>query len=359
MKSGDVEWRYCTAIQKACQADTVGKVRSCHYNCGVSTPPPIGDLGPPGPGTRATVIYNPVSGTRNVAALLPAAQDALRAYDWQVEVQATQRAGDLYRLAAQARDQRQAVVLIAGGDGSLNEAANALAFSETALGVLPGGTANVWARQIGLPVPSPLIANHLVDAARANATGVVRAIDLGRAGTRYFVLWSGVGLDAQVTAQIEPRPPWAKRFGIVGYAWRAFWIAVRYRGTRMDIRLDERRIRGRALMVLASNTQLYGGVLRAAPDARLDDGWLDVAIVKGGSFRELVRHAWYYLRQRADVDTGVIRQRAQHIRVRAKRPCYVHVDAEPNGRTPVDIDVVPQALRVIVPANAPRDLFAN
>ena len=325
----------------------------------MSTPTSTVDPGPPGPGTRATLIYNPTSGTRNVAALLPAALDVLRGSGWQVDVQTTQRPGDLYRLAAQARDQQQTVVLVAGGDGSLNEAANALAFSKTALGMLPSGTANVWGRQIGLPLPSPLVANHLIDAAQANAGGTVRTIDLGRAGTRYFVLWSGVGLDAQVTAQIEPRPPWVKRFGVVGYAWRAFWIAVRYRGTRMDIQIDERRIRGRALMVLVSNAQLYGGVLRAAPDARLDDGWLDVTIMKGGSFRELARHAWHYLRQRTEADTGVFRQRARHIRVRARRPCYVHVDAEPIGRTPVDIDVAARALRVIVPAGAPRELFAG
>lgn len=63
------------------------------------------------------------------------------------------------RLAAQARDQQQDVVLVAGGDGSINEAANALAMSNVALGVLPSGTANVWARQIGVPVPLPLIRN--------------------------------------------------------------------------------------------------------------------------------------------------------------------------------------------------------
>lgn len=320
--------------------------------------PPIVDPTPLGPGLRATVIYNPVSGTHNVAALLPTALDVLRGCGWQVTVQATQRAGDLIRLAARARDDHQHVVLVAGGDGSINEAANALAYSSTALGVLPTGTTNVWARQVGLPVPAPLYLTQLAEAARANAVGRIRLIDLGRAGGRYFVMWSGVGLDAQVTAQIEPRPPWAKRFGIVSYAWRAFWIAVKYRGTRMDLRIDGRRIRSRALMVLVSNAQLYGGVLRAAPEARLDDGWLDVAILKGGSFRELARHALLYLRRREVDDTDIIRLRAKHIRVRTKQPCYVHVDAEPIGRTPIDIEVATQALRVIVPANAPANLFA-
>jgi YegS/Rv2252/BmrU family lipid kinase len=224
---------------------------------------------------------------------------------------------------------------------------------------LPGGTANVWARQIGVPVPLPLYAQQLSDAARSMAEGVIRPIDLGRANGRYFMLWAGVGLDAHVTAQIEPRPPWVKRFGIVGYTWRAFWIATKYRGTRMTITIDQREIKCRALMVLISNAQLYGGIVKAAPDARLDDGWLDISIFKGGSFREALRHMALVLLRRTAQDAGVIELRGQRLRIRAKRPCYAHVDAEPIGQTPIAIEVAPRALNVIVPNQASAALFVN
>ena len=312
-----------------------------------------------GPGTRATLIYNPVSGTHNVGAILPGAVAILREYGWQLDVQATQRAGDLQRLAAQARDQHQDVVLVAGGDGSINEAANALAMSNVALGVLPSGTANVWARQIGVPVPLPLYPQQLMDAARSMAEGVIRPIDLGRANGRYFVLWAGIGLDAHVTAQIEPRPPWVKRFGIVGYTWRAFWIATKYRGTRLTITIDQREIRCRALMVLISNAQLYGGIVKAAPDALLDDGWLDVAIFKGGSFREALRHMALVVLRRTAQDSDVITLRGQHLYIRAKRPCFAHVDAEPIGQTPIVIEVAPRALNVIVPRQTTLPMFVD
>lgn len=312
-----------------------------------------------GPGTRATVIYNPVSGTHNVGAALPDALAVLRERGWQLDVQATQRAGDLQRLAAQARDRQQQVVLVAGGDGSLNEAANALALSEVALGVLPGGTANVWARQIGVPVPLPLYTQQLPDAARSMAAGVIRPIDLGRANGRYFVLWAGVGLDAHVTAQIEPRPPWEKRFGIASYVWRAFWIATKYRGTRMAVTIDQHEIKCRALMVLISNAPLYGGIVKPAPNAQLDDGWLDISIFKGGSFREALRHILVVLLRRTAQDADVISLRGRRLRIWAKRPCYAHVDAEPIGQTPITIEVAPRALRVIVPDTAPPALFVN
>lgn len=308
---------------------------------------------------RATLIYNPMSGTLQAEAALPGVLTVFRSAGWQVEVQATTRAGEANRLAAQARDQQRQVVLIAGGDGTLNEAANALAHSAVALGVLPCGTANVWARQIGLPIPTPLRPDRLVEAARLLLDGSIRPIDLGRARDRYFVMWSGIGLDALVTATIEPRPKWAKRLGVISYGVHAFMTMLPFRGTRMQVVVDDQRIRCRALMVLVSNAQLYGGIAEVAPEAIMDDGILDVRIYKGDSFWQTLRHMLrVILRQRAP-DPQLIQVRGQHISVVTRRKCYVHVDAEPCGQTPITIDVVPLALQMIVPANVPASLFIH
>ena len=216
---------------------------------------------------------------------MPLALQVFREYGWHVEVQGTQRAGDVQRLAADALRNNYDVVLAAGGDGSLNEAANALAHSDVALATLPSGTANVWARQIGMPTPAPLYNAQLADAARSICTGLIRPIDLGRTNERYFLLWSGAGLDAYVTTKIEPRPPWVKRWGVAGYGLRALWHALQYRGTPMTIEIDDQPPRrDRALMVLISNIQLYAGIVRPSPEARVDDGLLDVCIFKGNEF---------------------------------------------------------------------------
>ena len=135
-------------------------------------------------------------------------------------------------------------------------------------------------------MPAPLYAAHMADAARALCAGLVRPIDLGRTNERYFLLWSGAGLDAYVTSKIEPRPPWVKRWGVMGYGLRAAWHAVQYRGTPMTIAIDDQPAwRGRTLMVLISNIQLYAGIVRPSPEARVDDGWLDVCIFQGRQFR--------------------------------------------------------------------------
>lgn len=308
---------------------------------------------------RATVIYNPMSGTLNVQAMLPGALEVLRAAGWQIDVQATTKSGDAGRLAAQARDQGQHIVLVAGGDGSLNEAANALAYSEVALGVLPSGTANVWARQIGLPIPLPLRPDRLAEAARLLLDGSIRPIDLGRARDRYFILWSGIGLDAQVTATIEPRPAWVKRLGVISYGVHAILTALSYRGTRMTVIVDHQRIKCRALMVLVSNAQLYGAIAQLTPEAVLDDGILDIRILKGNGFFQALRHVLRVLLRRRSPDPELIELRGQQISVTAHRPCYVHVDAEPFAQTPITIEVAPKALKMLIPTTAPASLFVN
>jgi diacylglycerol kinase (ATP) len=312
------------------------------------------------PGVRAVLIYNPRSGTRDVQSYLAPALQVFREQGWRVEMQGTQRPGDVQRLAADAVRHNYEVVLTAGGDGSLNEAANALAHSEVALAPLPSGTANVWARQLGMPVPAPLYGTQLADAARSICAGLIRLIDLGCTNGRYFLLWSGAGLDAYVTSKVEPRPPWVKRWGVAGYGLRALWHAVQYRGTPMTIKLDDQPpLRDRALMVLISNIQLYAGIVRPSPQARVDDGMLDVCIFKGTGFAYTARHFISIAVGRAAQDPQLINLRGQHIRVSAKQPTAVHVDAEPIGFTPIDVQVAPRALRVVVPRTAPASLFTD
>jgi diacylglycerol kinase (ATP) len=309
---------------------------------------------------RAVLIYNPRSGTHDIQAHLPPALQVFREQGWQVEVQATQRAGDVQRLAAEAVSNHYAVVLAVGGDGSLNEAVNALAHTDVALATLPSGTANVWARQIGMPTPAPLYPSQLADAARAICGGLIRPIDLGRTNERYFLLWSGAGLDAYVTSKIEPRPPWVKRWGAAGYGLRALWHALRYRGTPMTIEIDDQPSRhDRAVMVLISNIQLYAGIVRPSPEARIDDGLLDVCIFKGNSFAYTAWHFGSIALGRSAQNPELIQLCGRHIQVCARQPTAVHVDAEPIGVTPIDVQVVPRALRVIVPQTAPVTLFSD
>jgi YegS/Rv2252/BmrU family lipid kinase len=251
------------------------------------------------------------------------------------------------------------MVFVAGGDSTVSEAADGLAGSDVALGVLPAGVGNVWALEMGIPTPSPLRRHPLLDAAEALAEGEIRRIDLGRAGLRHFILWSGIGLDAEVTERMEPRDRPAKRLGTLAYAVAAVLVAKDYRGTRARVEIDGRSINTRCILVLISNAQLYAKLVRVAAEAYLDDGLFDVCIFKGVNLASTVHHAIMVFARRHLCDPQVEYYQCKKVSISTATPLPVQVDGDPIGTTPIEFEIVPQALNVIVPQNSSRQLFLN
>jgi diacylglycerol kinase (ATP) len=305
------------------------------------------------------LIYNPAAGAFNVKPVLPEILQALALGGWQVELRQTHQPGDIGRFTTEAVQRGDNIVFIAGGDGSLNEAVNHLAHTNTALGVIPTGTSNVWARLVGMPMPLPWNLHKLVDGAKALVDGCVRTVDLGLADQRYFLMWSGVGLDGEIASVIEPKSTPVRKFGMLGYAAFVIAIAFRYRGVHMTIETENHTYQTRSLLTVASNGGLYGGILRIAPQAVLDDGYLDVCIFRGENILQTLFHAAILLAGKAAKDPRAIMVRAQRIQVSSLRPCHVQVDGEPFIKTPVNIKVVPKALRVLLPPNTSAALFST
>lgn len=308
---------------------------------------------------KARLIYNPSAGLRTARDELNRAVDVLRGRGWEIELAETLRQGDATRLAYHAAQhaERIDVVIAVGGDGTVNEVANGLVDSQTVLGTLPLGTANVWALEMGLPLGDlQTCAQRLVDAD-------VRTIDVGEVqmpgnAPRVFVLWSGVGLDALITRHIEPQRAMKRRLGKLMFVLVGIREAWSYRGKRATLMLDGKRVRRRIIMALACNVQLYAGLVHIAPNAQVDDGLLDVVVLKGTGFWAT---AWHLVRVvfGAHVrDPQVEIHRVSSITIAGKN-LPAHVDAEPIGFAPVAIRVRPRALRVLVPKTANRNLFVN
>jgi YegS/Rv2252/BmrU family lipid kinase len=262
-------------------------------------------------------------------------------------------------LAQQAREEGLDAVVVVGGDGTINEVVNGLAESSVALGVLPGGTSNIWAKELGLPTRSPRHLLPLVAAARALVPGSTRRIDLGKANGRYFLQWAGMGLDAEVTYAMEPRTRRMRRLGTLTYIVAGIATAANLVGTRARIWIDDERIYRRSILIVISNSQLYGGKVRIATDARLDDGLLDVSVFAGTGFVSAIRTV-------LGVVTGLHVRDPRHsfyrgsvIRVEADKPMPIHVDGEPFDTTPLECAVVPRALSVLVPKHTRPELFAD
>ncbi len=283
--------------------------------------------------------------------------DCLRAAGWHVEARETQAGGDAMSLARTAAEQKFDVVFAMGGDGTLNEVANGVLDSQTAIGVLPLGTANVWALEMGLPL------DDLTRAAQLQADASIRLIDVGIAkgngfAPRAFLLSCGAGLDAAVIKQVELDRANKRRFGKLFFLAIGFREALQYRGRRVKVHVDGVTYRRRVLLALTSNTQLYGAMVRIPPDARIDDGLLDVTLLHGDN---ALHTLWHFFR----LGVGFFEREPdiEHHRGRAIEiggdTVPVHVDAEPVGTTPVQIRIKPRALRVLVPQTANRDLFTT
>jgi diacylglycerol kinase (ATP) len=305
------------------------------------------------------LIVNPTSGPWDIGRELPAVQEHLEDHGWRTTLYKTGRPGEATQLAKQARDGKVDAVFVAGGDGTINEVVNGLAESPVALGVLPGGTGNVWAKELGLPTRSPLHWLPLVDSVKSLVPGSQRRIDLGRANGRYFLQWAGLGLDAEVTYAMEPRTRTQRHLGTLTYVIAGLTTAANLVGTRTRILIDEERIYRRAILIVISNSQLYGGKVRIATDARLDDGLLDVNVFAGSGFGSAIRTA-------LGVITGLHVRDPRHsfhrggcIRVETDKPMAIHLDGEPFGFTPLECSVVPQALTVLIPWRTRPELFQD
>ena len=305
------------------------------------------------------LIFNPAAGARDVRRELGQVIAFLEQRGWQVDLRETRRATDATTFARQAVTMGKETVLVVGGDGTVNEVINGLAGSEVAVGLLPAGTGNVWAMEMRLPIPSPIRWRTLLDATRNLVRGEVRHIDLGRVKGRYFLLWGGIGLDAQVTQRMEPRTRTTKKLGALAYAVAAFLVAKDFRGTRARVVADGQKIRTRSMLIIISNAQLYARIARIASRAYLDDGLLDVCVFKGSGLPMTLLHVAHILTERHLQDPRVAYIQARQVIVETKRPLPVQVDGDHIGTTPVTFEAVPQALRIIVPPEVPSWLFVG
>ncbi|PKO21329.1 MAG: hypothetical protein CVU38_15330, partial [Chloroflexi bacterium HGW-Chloroflexi-1] len=291
-------------------------------------------------------------------------------HEWDVVgVEQTHGRGDATTYARKAVVAGYDAVFVLGGDGTVAQTVDGLVGTETALAVLPGGTGNVLARQLNLPVPGGLHPRPLLESARLILEGRPRQVDVGRVTphggngengpAHHFLCWGGVGFDAQLNLAVAEDQARKKRLGLGAFFIAGFLTLRDFAGTAAVVRLDGRRISRRMIMLVANNIQLYGVFFRMASTAVLDDGWLDLYCFQGSGPARTLLHTLRLFLHRHIQDPQVDIYRAQHIEVTTYRPLPVHVDGEYIGYTPVAIDVIPRALKLMVPRCAPPSLFVD
>ena len=249
----------------------------------------------------------------------------------------TSAPGDARTVAAAAVAEGFRTVVAAGGDGTVNEVVNGIAGSDVALGILPVGTMNVFAAELGLP-------GDLDEAWAVVRAGRTRRIDLLRANSQYFVQLAGVGLDAQVVQATSWN--FKKNFGPLSYVISAAQIAAR-KPPRLFVEADGATREGS--FVLIGNGRYYGGPVAFFKDARIDDGKLDVLIFKNLGYLDIARYLGTLFMGKHTGLSDVEYFQTKKAAVRSEEDVPVEVDGEVAARLPVTFRISSRKLRVVVP----------
>jgi diacylglycerol kinase (ATP) len=308
---------------------------------------------------KTLLIYNPTAGPWDMTRTLKRLAEYMYKCGWEMDLVQTAQPGDATHYARRAVEDGLDIVLVAGGDGTINETVNGLAGAPTALGIVPVGTGNILAHQLRIPLLSVAAPLYVRDVGEALCRSRVQRVDAGVINERYFICWAGLGLDAEITAYMEPRPRIAKRLRTLPYIIAGFTVAAEFRGVRSRIVIEGRTFRTRALMALASNIQLYAAFFNIAPRARMDDGLLDIFVFKGLGFSYILRHLMHLFSGRHQHDPKVMHALARTMTVETTPTVAVHLDGDPYGDTPATIGIEPGKLLLLAPPQAPDSLFSK
>ncbi|WP_374370534.1 diacylglycerol kinase family protein [Dongia sp.] len=300
---------------------------------------------------RLTIIFNPIAGRRR-RGFLEDVTDRLVARGWAIELKATEARGDAESLAraiaSLPKAERPDLLAVAGGDGTIGEAINGLIASGSAepmpFGIIPMGTANVLAAEIGLEVSAEAVAATL-DARHA------RPIFVGRAhsesmGSRAFTLMAGAGFDAHVVAQVDG--DLKRRIGKLAYVWQSLRQMTRFRFPIYRVSIDG----GAAIevaSVIVAKGHFYGGHYVVAPAARLDLAQFEICLFeKRGAFHAL-RYALALGMNRLPRAIGYRIVSGRHVTIEGPPGDPVQGDGDVIGHLPMTIDLAPQPLSLVMP----------
>lgn len=292
------------------------------------------------------VIINPVSGPKRRGAggeRVELATRALERLGASGEIRLTERAGHAHELALEAAASGAELVIAWGGDGTINEVGRALVqradehAPTPALGIIPGGSGNGLARELGIPFdPGEAVAHAL----RAS----VRHVDAGELGDRLFFNVAGIGLDAHVAALVSTR---VHHRGLLPYLKASTGDLIRYQPSEYTIETDGRATQTSALVLAFANSKQWGFGAQIAPGADLSDGLVDFVVVQDRGFLgNMLRVPSLFLR-RIDRQRGIETRRVRQVTIRSREAMLFHVDGEAvQGSDTLIARVHPGALRL-------------
>ncbi|MUG97466.1 lipid kinase [Scytonema sp. UIC 10036] len=287
---------------------------------------------------RALLLVN--SQARQGEKSLPEAIRCLEELGLVLIRETTQKPQDLQEMILRYQ-QEVDLVIIGGGDGTLNAAVDALVETRLPLGILPLGTANDLARTLNIP-------NSIPEACKVIAKGDIARIDLGVVNGKHFFNVASLGLSVQITQKLTKQAK--RRWGIFAYAIAALKVIWESRPFSAEIRINGQSIRVKTVQIAVGNGRYYGGGMAVVHDATIDDRRLDLYSLE-------IKHWWQIIpiiptmRQGRHIHwSGVRSLSGEEIEVYTRKPRPINTDGEITTYTPAQFRVLPQSLSVFVPS---------
>lgn len=288
---------------------------------------------------KALLIVNPISGTRSKRGIGKFVSDKLANFDIETEVFRTQKKGDAFLKAKEAAQNGVDMVITAGGDGTVNEAANGIAFSETTLGILPFGSGNGLARTIGIPLDT-------YEALKIISLGNKLKIDRGMANDIPFYCTFGMGFDANVSEKFSTM----KKRGKISYIRSAIREYLNYRSQPYAISINDKIVTEKALLIAVCNASQYGNNAYISPKAKLTDGLLDITLVHSDNPLSTMVMAVDLMTGMIDKNRSIETFQTPLATIARIEEGPVHIDGEPfHMGKKIDIRCESESLNVFAP----------
>ena len=292
-------------------------------------------------------IANPIAGRGRALALARRVAQTMEATGATVSVKPTEAKGDAERLARTAVEAGATRVVACGGDGTVHEVVNGMmaasdGATNTVLGIIPSGRCNDLVFALGLSRDSNAVAQTLLH-------GVPRSIDLGRIGDRYYTTVATLGFDSEVAQYVdEGRPPSFLR-GTSAYLYGVLVMLFKYKSRWVSLKGDFGKFEGDIYMAATGNSTRYGGRMKVTPSASLDDGLLDLCLVRPVPRRTFLRMVPKAFSGKHVNHPAVSMEFTRSLEIESREPLWLWADGEQITQTPATIEVVPHAISVLVP----------
>ncbi|OEH53349.1 lipid kinase [Oceanobacillus sp. E9] len=292
---------------------------------------------------KARIIYNPTSGREAIKRALPNILEKLEVAGFETSTHATTCEGDATEAAKIAVERRYDLVIAAGGDGTINEVINGLAEQEhrPQLGIIPAGTTNDFARALHIPRDIDKAVDIIIE-------GNTMELDIGRVNDdHYFINIAGGGKLTELTYEVPSKLK--TLLGQLAYYIKGIEMLPFLKATRVKIEYDDQVLEDDIMLFLISNTNSVGGFEKLAPDAKLNDGYFDLLILKKTNLAEFIQIATLALRGDHFRSKNIIYTQAKHIKISNEEKMQLNIDGEYGGLLPGEFLNLRQHIEFYVP----------